>query len=115
MSKIAPPPKSTTAHKAAFKKFFDKLCIKQSPWQAWSDFVEITACEISMTCDFRKDVSLERKARYEAITSRYSKDEFEALAQMLAALVNALEEEPEQDFLGDMFMALELGNHWKGL
>lgn len=33
---------------------------------------------------------------------------------MLAIIVEALERNPEQDFLGAMYMQLNLGNHWKG-
>lgn len=33
---------------------------------------------------------------------------------MLAIIVEALERNPEQDFLGEMYMQLNLGNHWKG-
>lgn len=33
---------------------------------------------------------------------------------MFAVIVEALEHNPEQDFLGKMYMNLELGNHWKG-
>ena len=28
--------------------------------------------------------------------------------------MEALDDEPDQDFLGEMFMGLNLGNHWKG-
>ena len=28
--------------------------------------------------------------------------------------MEALEANPDQDFLGEMFMGLNLGNHWKG-
>lgn len=38
----------------------------------------------------------------------------EVPAEMLGLITMALEENPEQDFLGSMFMRLELGNHWKG-
>ena len=31
-----------------------------------------------------------------------------------AILVNALDRNPEQDYLGEMFMALELGSNWHG-
>ena len=38
----------------------------------------------------------------------------EVPAEMLGIITMALEENPEQDFLGSMFMRLELGSHWKG-
>ena len=36
------------------------------------------------------------------------------LAQMLSFVVMALEENPEQDFLGEMFSGLNLHNEWRG-
>ena len=38
----------------------------------------------------------------------------EIAAEILNIIVMALENEPEQDFLGKMYMNLNLGNHWKG-
>lgn len=35
-------------------------------------------------------------------------------AKCFAIVVEALERNPEQDFLGELYMELELGNHWKG-
>ena len=34
--------------------------------------------------------------------------------RMTDELIKAMDENQEQDFLGEMFMALELGSHWKG-
>lgn len=34
--------------------------------------------------------------------------------EMLGIITLALDENPEQDFLGNLFMKLEFGNHWKG-
>ena len=35
-------------------------------------------------------------------------------AKCFAIVVEALERNPDQDFLGKLYMSLELGNHWKG-
>ena len=35
-------------------------------------------------------------------------------SRCMAVIVEALERNPEQDFLGELFMELKLGNHWKG-
>ena len=47
------------------------------------------------------------------IAGRYKKDEVTAFAYMLGIVVQALEDEP-QDFLGEMFMQMELSSHWHG-
>lgn len=97
-----------------FQKVFSHLCNTKSSWQVWSDFVEMTAIAISNRFEIRETVKQEREERYLAIISQYSKSEQQIFPQLVSILVMALEREPEQDFLGEMFMALELGSHWKG-
>lgn len=75
------------------------------------DFCEMAACSIANGFDLcRRE---KREARYMDIVSRYSKEEAARFPQMLGCLVMALELEP-RDHMGKLFMALELGNHWKG-
>lgn len=102
------------ARQSEFQKVFSKLCYGTSAWQAWSDFVECTAIGISNTVDPRKEIREERERRYMDIVVRYGPDEIKLFPQLCGILTNALEENPEQDFLGNMFMALELGSHWHG-
>lgn len=97
-----------------FQKVFSKLCNTKSSWQAWSDFVEMTAIAISNRFEIRVDVKQDREKRYHDIIGQYSKSEQAVFPELVGILVMALEREPEQDFLGEMFMALELGSHWKG-
>ena len=97
-----------------FQKIFNRLCERKYAWQAWSDFVETAAISIANCCELRPEVKRDRETRYRAIISDYTQKEQELFPQMLAVLVAALERSDEQDFLGEMFMALELGNHWKG-
>lgn len=97
-----------------FQKIFSKLCERKYAWQAWSDFVEMTAIAISNSCEIRPKVKQDREARYRAIVSDYTEKEQALFPKMLTILVSALQRSSEQDFLGEMFMALELGNHWKG-
>ena len=97
-----------------FQKVFAKLCNTKSSWQAWSDFVEMTAIAISNQFEIRLDVKQQREQRYLEIIGQYSKSEQALFPELVSILVMSLEREPEQDFLGEMFMALELGSHWKG-
>ena len=99
---------------AEFQKVFAKLCYQKSAWQAWSDFVEMTAISISNSCEIRSKVKQEREERYMSIIGQYGKAEQALFPELLGILVASLERDSEQDFLGEMFMALELGNHWKG-
>lgn len=97
-----------------FQKIFAKLCNTKSAWQAWSDFVEMIAIAISNSCDPRDEVKQERETAYLNIIGTYKEAEQKIFHELLGVLVFALEENPEQDFLGEMFMALELGSHWHG-
>ena len=93
---------------------FSKLCDTKSSWQAWSDFVEMTAIAISNRFEIREDVKQKREQRYLDIIGQYKKSEQALFPELVAILVQSLERNAEQDFLGEMFMALELGSHWKG-
>lgn len=49
-----------------------------------------------------------REKQYNEIMQQYDRAEQSVFAELFAQMVTALEEQPEQDFLGDMFMRLEL-------
>ena len=97
-----------------FQKVFSRLCDTNSAWQVWSDFVEMTAISISNAVEIREKVKQEREARYMNIIGTYTKKEQEIFPKLVGILVQSLQRNSEQDFLGEMFMSLELGNHWKG-
>lgn len=99
---------------AEFQKVFAKLCNTKSAWQVWSDFVEMAAISISNSCEIRSEVKREREGRYTSIIGQYSKGERVLFPELLGILVASLERDSKQDFLGEMFMSLELGSHWKG-
>ena len=96
-----------------FVKVFTRLCGgKYQPWQVWSDFIYITAVAISNRVDTRQFDS--REAEYFKIISRYTEEETAIFPILFAEIVNALERNIEQDFLGNLYMQLDLGNHWIG-
>ena len=98
-----------------FSKAFRPLSEQHSSWQAWADFVTLAAITIAAPFGVPDDERhRERAAEYQSIMSRYNEREQMVFSELFALTVNALEENPEQDFLGEMFMLLELSNHWKG-
>ena len=97
-----------------FQKVFSKLCNIKSAWQVWSDFVEMFAISISNGVEVRPKVKQDRENRYMSIINAYPKSEQALFSELVGILVNSLEKNPEQDFLGEMFMGLELGSPWKG-
>ena len=66
------------------------------------------ACAISNAVD--KSHLNEREAMYLKRIQKYSKKEQELFPQLAAEVVLALEKKPEQDFLGKIFMELNLSN-----
>ena len=98
-------------YKDEFLKMFKQLAIRTSPWKVWDDFITMFACAISNSSD--KDNFYEREVIYKQIiqNTKYSREELELFSKLTASLVMALEINPEQDFLGDIFMNLNLGNY----
>lgn len=99
---------------AEFHKLFSTLCNTKSSWEAWADFVAMSALAISNGFDREGPTHDDREQQYLRTIKRYSKSEQQIFPELFAVMVNALEHDPDQDFLGEMFMGLNLGNHWKG-
>lgn len=95
-----------------FLQHFEQLMSRRSSWEVWADFVTMFAQAISNGVD--KQQAEHREADYLKIMSRYTRQEQELFPALCSATVYALERNPEQDFLGDLYMSLNLGNHWKG-
>lgn len=86
----------------------DRLSGKYSRWEIWQDFITMGAISISNVVDDLHRESRERE--YLARAKKYRKEELESVASMLGAVVAGMEENPNQDFLGEMYMGLGLGN-----
>lgn len=96
-----------------FLEKFESLCSSRNSWQVWSDFIMATACAIANAgADRNSEIFQKREEEYEQCVQRLGSAE--AAAEMFAIVTMALEENPEQDFLGGLFMKLNLGSHWKG-
>ena len=99
--------KPRTAQKE-FLKTFHCLAVRWRDWDIWTDFVTMAACSISNAVDkFHFD---EREKTYLRIINKYEKEEQQLFPQLLAYTVLALEENPEQDFLGDIYTELGLNS-----
>lgn len=84
---------------------------RHSLHRVFSDFCEMSAIAISNAVD---RIQFEaREARYLQIAGAYDKDELQRFAQMLGCVTLSLEAQ-RCDFLGRLFMSLELGNHFAG-
>lgn len=95
-----------------FLDIFDFLCETRSSWQVWADLITAIAIALSNTLDRDSERIQSRATEFDACIKRLGG--IEKPAELLAIVTDALTENPEQDFLGGLFMKLELGNHWNG-
>ena len=91
-----------------FLKTFEALTHRWRSWDIWTDFVTLVACTISNSVD--KLHFEEREKTYLRIINKYNKEERELFPKLFAYVVLALEENPEQDFLGNIYTELGLNS-----
>lgn len=103
---------SMEERKKKFVKIFKELAYSRSSWEVWSDVITVIAITISNTVDRSSPRWEEREHEYMQLIKRLGGNE--KPAKIFAEIVGALEDDPDQDFLGQLYMQLELGNHWKG-
>ncbi len=95
-----------------FIQMFMSLAERHGRFKVWSDFITMSACSISNACD--KRYFTEREKEYMKCVEKYTKDELDLFPEMFAQVVLAFEKNTEQDFLGDIFLALNLHDEWRG-
>ena len=81
----------------------------RSPHEVFKDFLTLSA--YSLAQPFYRSEEIELKYKY--ISSKYTKEQAEEFPKLLAFLVSALEKQ-HQDFLGEVFMQMNLGNAVNG-
>ena len=87
-------------------KLFNQLSGSRSLWQVFNDCIEMFALSIQNTFCFGQTFE-KNENRYKDITKNYSESEIETIVKIFAEITNALEANPFQDFLGDLYMQLE--------
>lgn len=97
----------TTAQREFVKKF-NELTYANSRWQVWQDMIWLFATTISNAVD--KRYFDERERTYLRIIGKYKPQEQAIFPELFAMLVMAMEDEASGccDFLGELFMLLEL-------
>ena len=96
----------------AFIKKFEELCYSRQKWQVWTDFITAAAISIANSVDISGDTHDKREKEYADCIKRLGGDK--NAGELFTYVVQALDADQEQDFLGKLFMCLELGNHWRG-
>ena len=109
-----------------FQKIFDKLCYGRTPHSVWDDFIFMSAAAIFNGTAISNGMAMsdgeavvdgtavsdtqKRADKFAIISKNYSPDELKLIAQLFALTAVALEENPQQDYLGQLFMELNFGN-----
>ena len=96
-------------HQKAFIKCFEAFGPKHNRYQVISDFALFGASALHNAVAFSQELDDD----YLRTTKRYDRDELSRHAELLGTVVAGLEAGGE-DFLGQAFMALELGNDRAG-
>ncbi|MCM1412200.1 MAG: N-6 DNA methylase [Lachnospiraceae bacterium] len=99
-------------YKKEFCALMDRFAFRYSRWQVWNDFLSLSA--ISLANVMPTPEREEREQQYLSIIGGYQKEEQEIFTEMLGLVTLALEENPEQDFLGSLYHYLELQQEQKG-
>lgn len=85
-------PKKALDPRKEFLRVFNQLTNRHRTWDVWRDFITMFACSLSNPLD--KEHRDKREALYLEVIKKYNKQ--------------------EQDFLGSIFMSLNLGNESNG-
>ncbi len=93
-------------------KIMEGLSGRYSRWEIWQDFIVMSA--ISIANAIKGPYWKERETIYLERAGKYTSNELNAFSEMLAEAIADMERDPDQDFLGKLFMELDLGNEWKG-
>lgn len=107
--------KSDRTYFQRFEDGFNILSRDKSPYEVWADLMYLFAVEISNTCTRNigclQSAWEQREKEYKRIAAKYGERERKRIIpQMFTLMVLELEREPNQDFLGKMFMSLGISN-----
>ena len=81
-------------------------------WDVWENLISVIACTLSNPLETDRSVWEKREKEFE--TCRDNIGDIEKVLEITTLLFDAALEEPYRDFLGEIYMELGLGDHWKG-
>lgn len=104
--------KTERSYTQQFHSIFSCLCSSRGCANVWDDFILMSACSISNATD--KSNFDQREEMYMRVCKQYTSDELTKITELFALTTLALEENPEQDFLGEIYAHLGFCNIRKG-
>lgn len=104
-------------HTEAEKTFYDvftKLTPRHNTWNIWCDFITLFAISLANVMEPDQGIREEREELYLATAKAYTKEELEIFVELASLTIMALDKNPAQDFLGNLYMSMDFGNSWQG-
>ena len=96
--------------KEEFLSLFKQLCDTRAEWQVWDDVIAMIADTISNSID--KVHYAAREDDYMTRVKNYKNPDI--IAMLFANIIEAFEQNPDQDYLGSLYQDLGLSSHWRG-
>lgn len=100
------------AEQKEFVRIFDGVCNWNSVWERWNDMVILFSDTILNSVDLNHREK--REAEYQAVARKYKPEELAQFSRLFGEMVEQLERNPFQDFLGSMYMELGIGSSMHG-
>ena len=98
-----------------FNKIFQQLGYMHDAWTVWCDFVTMMACLFSVSAErCGGPYSAGRTELLDATAKKYTEEELRQFSELSKILIGTLDRDPEQDFLGNLYMSLDFGDSWRG-
>lgn len=99
-------------HQKEIVRLFSAFDGSKNRRKIFDDFLTMVACMLSNLGD---PVHFEEREKlYMQYANQYKPKEMEIFGKMLAEIVAGMEDNPDQDFLGEMYMALDFGSSAAG-
>lgn len=96
-----------------FNNILKDLARSRHMISVFRDFLEMSHIALANSVYLQTDIGQEMEARYFESIKQYSKEELEQFSKLLALTAIALQES-SHDFLGQVFMANDMGNEYRG-
>ncbi len=93
-------------------KLVNRLDGKYNKWNIWNDFILMFATSIANV--FPGPYRQEREEAYLKTAKKYTQNELKTFAEMMGLVIVGMDENPDQDFLGELSMCMNMGNKWTG-
>lgn len=100
-----------TNTKEALKKKIQNLNPALRTWEIWESLMSIFSCTLANTLETNDTIRAKREEEYKRALEKIGNTQ--AVAETYALLMQAVEENPYTDILGELYMSLRLGDHWK--